>query len=65
MRFCVLTAHPPPPPPFTHPQVMLDLKPDNVLLTHMGSAVLTDFGISRVITHTLRPTQVVGTFNYM
>ena len=44
------------------------MKPDNVLITRHGSAVLTDFGISRVINNTfgaVQPTQIAGTFNYM
>ena len=47
---------------------MLDLKPDNVLLTNIGTAVLTDFGISRVVATTVgavQQTQVAGTYNYM
>jgi serine/threonine protein kinase len=48
--------------------VMLDIKPDNVLLTRRNTAVLTDFGISREVTGTIgcaQQTQVAGTFNYM
>lgn len=42
---------------------MLDLKPDNVLLTDTHSAVLADFNISRVVSSTIgavQQTQVAG-----
>ncbi|GAX78385.1 hypothetical protein CEUSTIGMA_g5827.t1 [Chlamydomonas eustigma] len=48
--------------------VMLDLKPDNVLMTIHGTAVLTDFGISKVVSGTIgmvQQTQMAGTMNYM
>ncbi|KAG1673755.1 hypothetical protein FOA52_002324 [Chlamydomonas sp. UWO 241] len=51
-----------------HGVAMLDLKPDNVLVTKQGTAVLTDFGVSRVITNALgvtRQTNAMGTYNYM
>ena len=47
---------------------VLDLKPDNVLMTQSGSAVLSDFGISRIVTGTIGVTKqsgVMGTFQYM
>ena len=47
---------------------VLDLKPDNVLITTQGTALLTDFGISRITSNTVGntvQTSVAGTFNYM
>ena len=50
----------------SHPVVVLDLKPDNVLIAKSGSAVLADFGISRVISKaTIQTINSAGTFNYM
>ena len=34
----------------SHGVVVLDLKPDNVLMTASGHAVLSDLGISRIVT---------------
>lgn len=47
--------------------IMLDLKPGNVLVQDDGSAVLTDFGISKVISNTLGAahTSLCGTYSYM
>ncbi|MEW5300653.1 MAG: hypothetical protein WDW36_003567 [Sanguina aurantia] len=48
--------------------IACDLKPDNVLLSDTGHAVLADFGIARCVNATVgsvRPTQTGGTFNYM
>lgn len=48
--------------------IACDLKPDNVLLSDTGHAVLADFGIARCVNATVgsvRPTQMGGTFNYM
>ncbi|GAX81937.1 hypothetical protein CEUSTIGMA_g9365.t1 [Chlamydomonas eustigma] len=48
--------------------VVLDLKPENILMTAHGTAVLTDFGISEIITSTIgmvKQSQMAGTLNYM
>jgi serine/threonine-protein kinase PpkA len=45
-----------------------DVKPDNIILRHDGSAVLTDFGIARASDSATRMTQtgaVIGTPHYM
>ncbi len=45
-----------------------DVKPDNILLRHDGSSVLTDFGIARAFDPSLRMTKtgaIVGTPHYM
>lgn len=48
--------------------IACDLKPDNILCTDTGHAVIADFGISYVVSTTVgcvRPTNAQGTDNYM
>jgi hypothetical protein len=47
--------------------IVKDIKPENVLMDEFGQPVLADFGISEVVTRTMRitPTSVQGTYNYM
>lgn len=48
--------------------IACDLKPENVLLTETGHAVIADFGISRIVSTTVgtvHQTTAQGTKNYM
>jgi len=47
---------------------VLDVKPDNILMTSNGTAVITDFGISKVVSSTIgmvTQSGMAGTCNYM